>query len=359
LQISGDVYADFDRGTACSGVIAACVAMFAVRRRLCGVRRSSLGRLSARQGRPRLRCTGLSGKHVDCCAPRAKLWTIWAVTSLDKPRRFVGHAWSAAITMTVRRSMRGRARPVIPALDGQSLQRPGCGRFGERGLPLARRRHSRLIQRRDLLNHLAQEMRLHTLLPCARSGAARHGRHDATAEAGALERARALRPHLVLFDCGEGTQVPLRAMAGASKTSTYSHQPRPWRPHSRLPGLLLTLANSSGRSRWDRRAARLERVLRGLMVLRLLTFLCVRVGSHGWCSCIDLDGMQVRTAFGEHHVPCIAYRLDVPAGAAFLPDRRGRSGAAGCVERLQRGLIVTVLRQGRDGAATAWGLSGW
>src|SRR3990172_6689929 len=130
-------------------------------------------------------------------------------------------------------------------------------------------------------------------------------------------------PHSVLFDCGEGTQIALRSLGWGLRTIgaiciSHFHADHV----SGLVGMLLMLANSD----------RTEPVTLfgppGLLAVvdgqrRIAPVLPYEL------ICEELaPGAQFRVAdwygscaAGVHHVPCLAYRLDLPRHPAFLPER--------------------------------------
>jgi ribonuclease Z len=133
------------------------------------------------------------------------------------------------------------------------------------------------------------------------------------------------KSHLIMFDCGEGTQVGLRALGWGVKDVDLILISHVHGDHILgIPGLLLTLGN----------AGRTEpllivgppgttNILRGLLVVS--PYLPFEVRCHEVTADdeapIDLDGLQVRSAEGVHHVPCIAYRLEVARARRFLPEK--------------------------------------
>jgi ribonuclease Z len=149
--------------------------------------------------------------------------------------------------------------------------------------------------------------------------------------------------HLVLFDCGEGTQISLRQLGWGIKDIDLILISHVHGDHvTGLPGLLLTQANS------DRTLPvrivgplGLGAVLRGLLVVaRRLPFevQCSELQSGDG---FELDGMQITCVAGEHHVDCLAYRLDVARGRRFLPERARELGVPISEWRqLQRGSSV-------------------
>jgi ribonuclease Z len=148
--------------------------------------------------------------------------------------------------------------------------------------------------------------------------------------------------HLVLFDCGEGTQISLRELGWGIKGIDLILISHMHGDHvTGLPGLLLTQANS------DRTdpvqivgPPGLGSVLRGLLVVapRLPFEVQCLESTEGF---FDLDGMRVSCVAGEHHVACLAYRLDVARGRRFLPERARELGVPLTDwRRLQRGDAV-------------------
>ncbi len=148
---------------------------------------------------------------------------------------------------------------------------------------------------------------------------------------------------LILFDCGEGTQISLRALGWGLKDIDLILISHVHGDHiTGLPGLLLTLANSGrikdvfivGPTGF---AAVVERLL---VVASHLPFE-VRYREFAGGDCFELAGLTVTSAEAEHHVPCLAYRIEVPRGRRFLPERATTLGVP--VEdwsRLQRGETV-------------------
>jgi len=148
---------------------------------------------------------------------------------------------------------------------------------------------------------------------------------------------------LILFDCGEGTQISLRALGWGLKDIELILISHVHGDHvTGLPGLLLTLANSG----------RTEDVLivgpqgfsgiveRLLVVAPHLPF-SVRYLELGGGECFEHAGLTITCAQAEHHVPCLGYRIDVPRGRRFLPERARELGVpVADWRRLQRGETV-------------------
>ncbi|MBV8714501.1 MAG: ribonuclease Z [Chloroflexi bacterium] len=155
--------------------------------------------------------------------------------------------------------------------------------------------------------------------------------------ASALVRYRA---HLVLFDCGEGTQISVRSLGWGIKAIDLiliSHQHA---DHiAGLPGLLLTLGNS-GRTEPVHVVGppRIHEVVAGLCTVAPYLPFELRVAEWRRGDCLTLDDLRVTCAEGVHHVPCLAYRLELPRSPRFLPERARALGIpVQDWKRLQRG----------------------
>src|SRR5436190_17508065 len=120
--------------------------------------------------------------------------------------------------------------------------------------------------------------------------------------------------HLVLFDCGEGTQISLRSLGWGIKDIDLILISHVHGDHiTGLPGLLLTQGNSARSAPVDIVGPPgLTPVVNGLLsVARGLPFeLRCRELASG--DCLQLGELQVRCVEADHPVPCLAYRLDLP-----------------------------------------------
>lgn len=151
------------------------------------------------------------------------------------------------------------------------------------------------------------------------------------------------REHLILFDCGEGTQISLRALGWGLKAIDLLLISHVHGDHvTGVPGLLLTLGNSGRTAPLTILAPRgvrevLEALLRVAPHLPFGIEWLTADGGEDFFVC----GLQVRCATAEHQVPCLAYRVDVPRGPRFLPDRARQLGVPVTEwSRLQRGESV-------------------
>ena len=153
--------------------------------------------------------------------------------------------------------------------------------------------------------------------------------------------------HLVLFDCGEGTQISLRALGWGIKDIGVLLISHVHGDHvAGLPGLLLTLGNSGRTEPVDIVGPPgLIAVVTGLRVVAAYLPFEVRCRELESGDSFAHAGMRITCVAAEHHVRCLAYRLDVPRAPRFLPDR-ARSLGVPLVDwkRLQRGEVVGNVR---------------
>lgn len=152
----------------------------------------------------------------------------------------------------------------------------------------------------------------------------------------------------VLFDCGEGTQLALRAVGWRLSDIDYVCISHFHADHvSGLVGILLMLANA------DRREPitilgpeNLERVVAGQRLIA--PFLPYEVNCHELApgDTFEAGVFKGRCAAGRHGVPCLAYRLDLPRHRRFLPEKAKALGIPVALWKpLQLG--ETVLHNGR------------
>lgn len=146
--------------------------------------------------------------------------------------------------------------------------------------------------------------------------------------------------HLVLFDCGEGTQISLRALGWGIKDIDLILISHVHGDHvTGLPGLLLSQGNS------DRtEPVRIvgppgtRAVVEGLRVVAPYLPFEVQLRELESGECLTLDRLKITCVRAEHHVPCLAYRIDLPRAPRFLPEKARALGVP--MEewrRLQRG----------------------
>lgn len=155
---------------------------------------------------------------------------------------------------------------------------------------------------------------------------------------------------LVLLDCGEGTQIALRARGWGLRDLTAIFLTHLHADHVLgLPGLLLTLAHAAKGA--DEPLTiygpePLEPVLRGLLVVapRLPYPLRIGVLRGGETFAVaGLAGLAASCAPLDHDMPCLAYALSVPRARRFDPDRARELGVPLPLWRsLQRGDTVEV-----------------
>jgi ribonuclease Z len=150
--------------------------------------------------------------------------------------------------------------------------------------------------------------------------------------------------HLILFDCGEGTQISLRSLGWGLKDIELILISHGHGDHvTGLPGLLLTLGNA-GRTEPVTIVGPpgLTRIIEQLRVVAPhlpFEMRCTEVASGGECA--TLDDLTVSCVDAEHAVPCLAYRIDVPRGRKFLPDRAQALGVpVAAWKQLQHGESV-------------------
>jgi ribonuclease Z len=129
--------------------------------------------------------------------------------------------------------------------------------------------------------------------------------------------------HLILFDCGEGTQISLRQLGWGLKDIDLILISHLHGDHvAGLPGLLLTLGNSGRTTPVDVLGPiGMTAAVQHLRVIAPHLPFEVRCRDLSPGDTFEIDGLHGRSGAGDHHVPCLGYRLDLPRGRAFLPDR--------------------------------------
>jgi ribonuclease Z len=150
---------------------------------------------------------------------------------------------------------------------------------------------------------------------------------------------------LVLFDCGEGTQIPWRRYGWGFRrlgTICLSH----WHADhvAGLPGLLHSIANAGRTEPLAIYGPELtSRVVDGLRVIAPLLPYDVVVHDLTGGDRFELPvGLLVAVLTAEHRVPCLVYRVDLPRARRFDPARaRARAIPLELWRALQRGETVT------------------
>jgi ribonuclease Z len=157
-------------------------------------------------------------------------------------------------------------------------------------------------------------------------------------------------PHLILIDCGEGTQVAVRERAwGLRNLSTILLTHMHADHVLGLPGLLLTLGHA-GKGPDEPLTVYgpepLLPVLQGLLVVapRLpYPLRAVVLAGRERFTPPGVDGLVVDSLPLDHDIPCLAYALEVPRAPRFDPDRaRALQVPLPLWRRLQAGEPVQV-----------------
>ena len=154
-----------------------------------------------------------------------------------------------------------------------------------------------------------------------------------------------LGPELILFDCGEGTQVSMRRWGWGFKGLSAICLSHMHGDHvSGLPGLLLSVANAGRTEPVDVYGPVGTRVVvAGLRVIAPRLPYEVRVHELGACDDLSWNGATLATLPVDHAVPCLAYRLDLARGRRFEPERARALGVPiEAWKALQQGRPVTV-----------------
>jgi ribonuclease Z len=149
--------------------------------------------------------------------------------------------------------------------------------------------------------------------------------------------------HLVLFDCGEGTQISLRMLGWGLKDIDLVIVSHLHGDHiAGLPGLLLTQGNSGRTEPLEIVGPPgLKHVVDSLRVVAPHLPFEVRVRELRAGDCFEVEGLVGTCVEAQHQVPCLAYRLEVRRGPRFLPERaRALSIPIDDWKRLQRGQSV-------------------
>lgn len=152
-------------------------------------------------------------------------------------------------------------------------------------------------------------------------------------------------PELILFDCGEGTQVSMRRWGWGFKGLSAICLSHMHGDHvSGLPGLLLSVANAGRVEPMDIYGPIGTRiVVAGLRVIAPRLPYEVRVHELTTSDGLDWNGTTIATLPVDHAIPCLAFRLDLARTRRFQPERARALGVP--IEGwklLQQGRSVTV-----------------
>jgi ribonuclease Z len=150
---------------------------------------------------------------------------------------------------------------------------------------------------------------------------------------------------MVLFDCGEGTQIAWRKVGWGFRRLGAICISHTHADHiAGLPGLLHTVANSGRTESLAMYGPHgLTEVVAGLRTIApCLPFSVTITELTGGEEFPLLVGLSGRCAAGVHRLPVLAYRVDLPRRRAFLPERARELGAPLRLWRtLQEGQPVT------------------
>lgn len=152
-------------------------------------------------------------------------------------------------------------------------------------------------------------------------------------------------PQMLLFDCGEGTQVSMRRSGWGFKAVSAICLSHLHADHvSGLPGLLLTVGHAGRREPLDIYGPVGTRiVVAGLRVIAPYLPYEVRVHELAESHRLHWNGAALSTLPVDHAVPCLAYRLDIPRGRRFDVEKaRALDVPVTEWKRLQHGEAVQV-----------------
>lgn len=152
-------------------------------------------------------------------------------------------------------------------------------------------------------------------------------------------------PELLLFDCGEGTQVSMRRAGWGFKALSAICLSHLHADHvSGLPGLLLTVGHSGRREPLDIYGPPGTRiVVAGLRVIAPYLPYEVRVHELAESHRLHWNGASLSTLPIDHAIPCLAYRVDLPRTRRFDADKaRALDVPIDDWKSLQRGETVLV-----------------
>ena len=154
-----------------------------------------------------------------------------------------------------------------------------------------------------------------------------------------------LGSELLLFDCGEGTQISMRQIGWGFRALSAICLSHLHADHAAgLPGLLLTVGNAGRAEPLDIMGPPGTRnAVAGLRVVAPYLPFQVRVHELAGGEELDWNGARLACTPLRHAVPCLGYRLDAPRRPRFDADAARRLGVPVPLwKRLQRGEAVDV-----------------
>jgi ribonuclease Z len=155
-----------------------------------------------------------------------------------------------------------------------------------------------------------------------------------------------VRGELTLFDCGEGTQIAWREAGWGFRRLGAICISHTHADHiAGLPGLLHAVANADRVEPVDLFGpVGTAAVVRGLRVIA--PFLPYEVRAHELQSGEKFalpGGLLAACRAGQHQLPVLGYRVDLPRGPVFLPDQARRLGVP-----------LTLWHQLQEGESVTW-----
>jgi ribonuclease Z len=149
------------------------------------------------------------------------------------------------------------------------------------------------------------------------------------------------RGELTLFDCGEGTQIAMREAGWGFRRLGSICVSHTHADHiAGLPGLLHTVANAGRTEPFAIYGpVGMADIVRGLRTIAPILPYEVQVRELASGDQFPLPGgLEGSYLAGEHALPVLAYRVDLPRGRAFLPERARALGVPQVLwRRLQSG----------------------
>jgi len=152
--------------------------------------------------------------------------------------------------------------------------------------------------------------------------------------------------HLVLFDCGEGTQIPWQTFGwGFRRLSSICLSHMHADHVAGLPGLLHAVANAD---RTDPVTIYVppgtSRVVKALREIAPVLTFELKIREVNGYERFELPGGSIGRVFrGDHRLPCNCYRLDLARGRRFVPEKAmAQHIPIDYWNELQRGQNVTI-----------------